>query len=104
MGLAVPVEQYRTSYRFLAPTSYVNNYVTIIHKSGAYPNLYGTPATGETIDITGEWARTNVSITGGVHFIESTEPFAITVYGVGSYTSYMYPGGLDLKDVEIIVE
>ena len=26
-------------------------------------------------------------------------PFGITVYGYGQYTSYWYPGGLDLKDI-----
>ena len=26
-------------------------------------------------------------------------PFGITVYGYGQYTSYWYPGGLNLKTV-----
>jgi hypothetical protein len=28
-------------------------------------------------------------------------PFGIVVYGFGSYTSYMYPGGLDLTAINI---
>jgi hypothetical protein len=104
MSLGVPVEQYRTSYTFLAPTSYVYNYLTAIHLIGAPPSLDGAAISGTTVEITDEWARTNLEISGGIHSIHGEEPFAITVYGVGSYTSYMYPGGLDLKEVPIVVE
>ena len=38
--------------------------------------------------------------TGGcnpVHQATATVPFGIEVYGYGAYTSYMYPGGLNLN-------
>ena len=41
-----------------------------------------------------------LKIAGGSHLAESSSTFGIAVYGVGSYTSYMYPGGLDLKLLE----
>jgi hypothetical protein len=104
MALGVPVEQYRTDYTFLAPGSYVSNYLTVIHKIGAYPTLDGTTVVGDTVEITDVWARTNLAIGAGIHYIESDLPFAITVYGVGNYTSYMYPGGLDLKTVDVEIE
>jgi len=104
MSLGVPVEQYRTNYTFLAPESYVKNYLTVIHKKGAFPELDGQPVAGETVDINDEYSRTNLEITGDIHYIESDEAFAITVYGVGSYTSYMYPGGLDLRVIDIDLE
>lgn len=103
MALGVPVEQYRTDYTFLAPNTYVHNYLTVIHKIGAYPTLDGLPITGQTVEINDEYARTNLEIDAGIHGIESPEPFAITVYGVGQYTSYMYPGGLDLRNVPVLV-
>ena len=85
--------------------TYIYNYLTIIHKPGAYPELDGAELTGGvTQDINGVYAKTNLEITGGIHFIESTEPFAINVYGVGDYTSYMYPGGLDLGTVTVVIE
>jgi hypothetical protein len=37
----------------------------------------------------------------GNHTIESDEPIGISVYGYGTYTSYGYPGGLDLKDIVV---
>jgi hypothetical protein len=104
MALAVPVEQYRTEYTFLAPTTYVHNYLTVIHPTGNYPSVDGTPVAGETVEIAGGYSRTNVEISGGIHQITAGEPFAIMVYGVGSYTSYIYAGGLDLKKVDVDVE
>ncbi len=106
MALAVPVEQYRESYTFLTPDTYVINYLTIVHHSGVYPELDGEPVLGSgyTVEIDGEWAKTNMEIEAGAHYIESDEPFSIMVYGVGSYTSYMYPGGLDLSKVDVLVE
>ncbi|MBM4377336.1 MAG: IgGFc-binding protein [Deltaproteobacteria bacterium] len=32
----------------------------------------------------------------GNHTISANLPFGISVYGYGQYTSYWYPGGLDL--------
>ena len=78
-------------------------WLTVIHKIGSYPSLDGTPIAGDTVELTDEYARTNIEITGGVHDITSGDPFGIEVYGVGSYTSYMYPGGLDLKEVDVDV-
>ena len=45
-----------------------------------------------------------MSISPGIHYIESSSQFGIMVYGVGSYTSYLYPGGLDLKKVDVDIE
>ena len=43
-------------------------------------------------------ARVELSPTE-VHTIDSARPFGLVVYGYGLYTSYMYPGGLDLKRI-----
>jgi hypothetical protein len=36
------------------------------------------------------------------HTNTSSQPFGIMVYGHASYTSYMYPGGLDLNIINIV--
>lgn len=36
-------------------------------------------------------------LAGGPHAATSDQPFGIVVYGYGRYTSYMYPGGLNLN-------
>ena len=43
------------------------------------------------------WGVARIPIQGTHHTIESNEPFGIVVYGFANYTSYSYPGGLDLK-------
>ncbi|MGE0324707.1 MAG: hypothetical protein AB7S68_20470 [Polyangiaceae bacterium] len=36
---------------------------------------------------------------GGGHILQSTEPVGIQVMGYGAYTSYQYPGGLNLEKI-----
>jgi len=99
MVLAVPVQQYRTHYLFHAPTNYEANYVNIHAPSGTAVTLDSmTLAAGTPIGTTGyEVIRARLDNTGnGNHFIDASGPFGITVYGYGQYTSYWYPGGLEL--------
>ncbi len=101
LSLATPVEQYRTSYTFLAPTTYAVSFVAVSAPTGADVLLDGAPVGGFSgVGGTG-YGVTNVSITGGVHSMTSAMPFGIVVYGFGSYTSYMYPGGLDLQRINV---
>ena len=99
MALAVPLEQYRSSYRFLAPESYEKNYVNITAPTNATVALDGATIDAGKFQQVGKTAYkvAKIQISGGAHHITSKSKFGITVYGVGSYTSYMYPGGLDLK-------
>ncbi|MBU1241174.1 hypothetical protein KJ865_15780, partial [Myxococcota bacterium] len=41
--------------------------------------------------------RRNISASPYTHTITSDQPFGIMVYGFAPYTSYFYPGGLDLN-------
>ncbi|MFH1132715.1 MAG: IgGFc-binding protein [Pseudomonadota bacterium] len=97
MALAVPVEQYRTTYQFLSPGSYSQNYVNIIIPSAAEVTLDGEKVTDITPIGSSGFGVAKVAVEGGNHIIEGTMSVGIAVYGVGAYTSYMYPGGLDLK-------
>jgi len=103
MSLSVPVEQFRKSYTFHAPESYAQNYLTIIAKPGSTVTLNGNPITDFTAVGSGEWGFNKLTIPGGNHTIttDGTDGFGIMVYGVGSYTSYMYPGGLDVKEIYV---
>ncbi|MBI5477942.1 MAG: IgGFc-binding protein [Deltaproteobacteria bacterium] len=103
MSLAVPVEQFRKSYTFHAPESYAQNYLTIIAKVGSTVLLDGNPITGFTAIGSGDYGANKLTIQGGTHTIttDGTDGFGIMVYGVGSYTSYMYPGGLDVKEIYV---
>lgn len=102
MVLEVPVEQWRTSYEFLTPNTYTKSYVNVVAQHGANITLDGTalgvaPATVGAFDV----YRVDISTRTGAHHIESSggQTFGIKVYGFGAYTSYMYPGGLDLTQI-----
>ncbi len=106
MALAVPTGQYRTEYLFHAPVNYETNYVNITAPTGASITLDGstTPLTGfEAIGSTGYGLlRVTLDNSGdGNHRLEGDEPFGISVYGYGQYTSFWYPGGLDLAPIDV---
>jgi hypothetical protein len=104
MTLAVPVEQFRTQYLFHAPTNYESNYVDVTAPVGATVMLDGAPLTFTPIGTTG-YALSRVyplnagPNNDGNHSIQGNMSFGITVYGYGQYTSYWYPGGLDLNTI-----
>jgi IgGFc binding protein len=101
MAIAVPTRQYRSTYLFHAPTNYATNFVNITAPNGATVNLDGAPVGGFTaIGTTGfDFARVQLPNTnGGNHTVDSADLVGISVYGYGQYTSYWYPGGMNLKD------
>lgn len=98
MTLAVGTAQYRREYLFHAPTNYEVNYVNIVAPTGATITLDGVVQTGFTaIGSTGYGVLRKQLAKNGNHKIEGDERFGISVYGYGQYTSYWYPGGLNLE-------
>jgi hypothetical protein len=102
MALAVPTAQFRSDYLFHAPTNYQTNYVNVVAPSAAtvlldnvaVSNWVNIGATGLRV------ARVQLSNAGnGNHRLTSSQPAGITVYGYGQYTSFWYPGGLNLSDL-----
>ena len=102
-SLGIPTEQFRTSYSFLAPTTYTRSYVNVTAPTGATVTLDGSPVSGFTAVGGTGFSVGRVMITGGQHNISSDQPFGIVVYGFGSYTSYMYPGGLDFEEINPLI-
>ena len=100
MTIAVPLEQYRGSYSFHAPINYESNFANITAPTGAVITLDGQPIAGLVpIGNTGFGvARVELGDNGdGDHALVGDQSFGVQVYGYGQYTSYWYPGGLDLK-------
>jgi IgGFc binding protein len=100
MSLATAVEQYRLKYVFLAPDDYVTNYVDVIMPSGAAVVVDGTPVAAPTAIGSSKHGVSRVKLgpgAGGAHVLVSDKPVGIQVLGYGAYTSYQYPGGLNLK-------
>jgi hypothetical protein len=101
MALSVATEQYRKSYLFHAPINYESNYVNITAPLDAKVTLDNVAVANlKPIGATG-FGVTRVKLGNNIdgnHDVKADKPIGISVYGYGQYTSYWYPGGLDLEE------
>jgi IgGFc binding protein len=101
-GLGIATQQYRTKYIFLAPADYDTNYVNISAPAKAKVMLDGVeiPASEmKPLSNTPFAVARHQLDAKQFHEIHADQPFGIVVYGYGLYTSYMYPGGMDVKHI-----
>lgn len=104
MTLAVATDQYRTTYLFHAPTNYEVNYVNVTAPMGATVMVDDVMVTGFTPIGGSGFGVARVTLgpgTNGNHLAVGDQPFGVSVYGYGQYTSYWYPGGLDLAEIPV---
>ena len=110
----VAVEQFRRRYTFLTPRDYVTSIVDIVYPADAKLTLDGVPldaalSAWDTIDggnplfaptpISNGFVLRRVPLDNAksdAHTLTGDQPFGIQVMGYGAYTSYQYPGGLNL--------
>ncbi len=103
LSVAIATAQFRKDYQFIAPQSYAQNWVNVIAPSGATITVDGNQVPLNSFVAIGAsgYGVAKVSLCAnnscnGVHKASGNQPFGIQVYGYGSYTSYWYPGGLNL--------
>ncbi len=99
MSMVTAVEQFRTKYVFLAPDDYDVSYADLLIPDGASVKLDGAPITAKPTAISSGFGVARVKLGAGqkgAHTLESDKPVGLQVMGYGSYTSYQYPGGLNL--------
>ncbi len=99
--IGVPIEQYRKQYTFLAPSDYINDYVSIVAPVGTTVVLDGeTLPQSDFIPFGDEkYAVAYKLIEDGRHDLTASERVGLFSYGVDSYVSYGYPAGLDLREL-----
>jgi hypothetical protein len=100
MSLATAVEQYRTKYVFLAPDDYTTNYVDIIQPLGVSVLVDGSPAPAAVAIGSSSFGVSRAKLgpgANGAHLLIADQAVGIQVLGYGNFTSYQYPGGLNLK-------
>jgi hypothetical protein len=103
MTLTVPIAQYRSDYIFSASTTYEANFINVIAPRGTSVTLNDSPltASGDAVG-TSNYQVVRMRLPqsdSGIYRLKADAPVGLTVYGYGRYTSYMYPGGLDLKRI-----
>jgi len=98
----IAVEQFRTKYVFLAPNDYDISVVDIVQPMSAKINLDGMDVAQQPVAISSNYGINRVTLgpgNNGAHVLLATEAVGIQVVGYGSYTSYQYPGGMNLKTI-----
>jgi len=102
-SFAVAVEQYRTSYIFLAPTDYDVSFVDVIGPTGVTATVDGQSVGNFTAIGSSGYGiaryKLSAGANNGAHTLSSSQPVGIQVMGYGSYTSYQYPGGSNLSAI-----
>jgi hypothetical protein len=102
-SLAIAVEQFRSTYVFLAPSDYVVSFADIVAQTGTLLSLDGVRVTTSPtlIGTTGYGVYRLALGAGqaGAHTLSASQPVGLQVVGYGLFTSYMYPGGLDLSQI-----
>lgn len=106
-----PKEQFRKDYIFLTPPTFTKDYVIIAAPVGVMVKLDGKDVGAEfsTLcqrveagQLDGEtFQAIRCPVEDGVHYLESTRPVGIMVYGYYNVGSYGYPGGADVKQINI---
>jgi hypothetical protein len=100
LAIAVPVEQYRTNYQVLIPNSYDMNYLSISAPATGAVFVDGTMQT-LTSYASNTYRGAVVPVMAGAHKITCAGTCGVIVYGWSSAVSYMFAGGLDLKQIVI---
>ena len=102
-SMVASVEQYRTKYVFLAPDDYDFNFIDLVAPSGADIVLDKVPLTyGTTTPLADGYEVRHAGLLrsgSGAHTLEASAGVGLQVLGYGLYTSYQYPGGLNLKRI-----
>ncbi len=107
MTVLVPAEQYRQDYTFIMPTSYNattngQNYLMIVRPPGLALSIDSTPVAAAWQSVGGQEIAI-VPLDGGTHGIAGAGQFGIISYGLGEFTSYAYPAGLNLEQITTII-
>jgi hypothetical protein len=99
-SVVAPVEQFRTSFTFMAPADYQESYAVIVAPLGTIVSIDGALAAATFTGVgTGGLAVARVPLaTGGTgaHVVTASAPIGLEVMGYGAYTSYTYPAGMHL--------
>ena len=100
MVLEAPVPQHRTQHDVYVPDTYPQNFFNVVAPAGAARTLDGMPLRGSP-EMLGDFAVYTLPVAPGAHRVRSADarPLSVKVYGIARYTSYMYPGGLDLRSL-----
>ncbi len=103
LTLVFPVEQYDTAYTIMSiqDPAYVTNFINITTPTSniGTVELDGVliPAASFKVIAGSNYSFAQLKVSQGVHNMRALKGFGVTVYALGAYDSYAYPGGTLLK-------
>ncbi|MBA3392770.1 MAG: IgGFc-binding protein [Deltaproteobacteria bacterium] len=100
MAIAVPTEQFRTDYTILTPSQYTKNFLSIAAPTNGAVLVDGLPIQ-MTAFANGMYRATRHVVNAGQHKVTCPGGCGVLVYGYSNAVSYMFAGGLDLKQIVI---
>ena len=102
LALAVPTEQFRQDYTFLVPNEYDQQFVSIVALANSSVLLNGANVVAQLTPVAGgEYVAGRVAVAPGQHSLDCSQPCGLEVYGYSDAVSYLFAGGLDLKQIVI---
>jgi hypothetical protein len=104
-SLMVSTEQYRTKYVFLAPGDYDISFIDVVQPMTAKLTLDGAAVNVAPTELSSGYGVARIQLgpgKDGAHVLTATEAVGLQVMGYGTYTSYQYPGGLNLSTIAIV--
>jgi len=99
--LIPPQVQYRTSYNFVTPAGYAENFANIVMQKNSVAKVDGVEVT-ETVDIGDSgfvYAIYKLENDFKRHTLECSSNCGLTLYGWSRSVSYGYTGGMNLKEM-----
>lgn len=103
-SLMASLEQYRTKYVFLAPSDYDVSFIDVVQPMSAKLTLDGVAVAAEPVALSSGYGVARIPLgagNDGAHVLTATQAVGVQVMGYGTYTSYQYPGGLNLSTIAI---
>lgn len=94
MVQAIPTEQYLAHYNILVPSTWINDFLVLIRKTGATVMVDGIVPAATWNMLAGGWESAVIPVPDGVHVLDGSAPFGVAVSGYDEFDSYSYPGGL----------
>lgn len=100
LALAVPTEQFRRNYTFLAPAQYNRQFVSVVAKANSTVALDGVNVTDQLVAFAdGSFLGARIEVQPGQHSVECSAGCGIEIYGYSDAVSYLFAGGLDLQKI-----
>ena len=100
-----PSEQFRSDYTILVPQQYEANYMSVVSPAGATVSLDGQDVTDQLLpfqqsdDASNRFAGGRIALSPGPHRVECPAGCGVLVYGFSDAVSYLFAGGLDLRQI-----